>query len=85
MIRAHAGWHGTRLLYVAMTVLMAVIASPAVAEESSAPSSFAHLFNGKDLTGWVPVNTEPDTWSVVGGELHCTGIPRLYLPGVGGL
>ena len=22
------------------------------------------LFNGKDLTGWVNVNTDPDTWSV---------------------
>src|SRR5262245_38756643 len=25
------------------------------------------LFNGKDLTGWVNVNTAPDTWKVENG------------------
>ena len=25
------------------------------------------LFNGKDLTGWVNVNTAPETWSVEKG------------------
>jgi hypothetical protein len=33
------------------------------------------LFNGKDLTGWVNVNTAPDTWSVRDGLLICTGKP----------
>ncbi len=33
------------------------------------------LFNGKDLTGWVDVNTSPDTWSVKGGLLICKGKP----------
>ena len=33
------------------------------------------LFNGKDLTGWVNVNTAPDTWSVRDGLLVCTGKP----------
>lgn len=36
---------------------------------------FRDLFNGKDLTGWVNVNTEPDTWSVRDGLLICTGKP----------
>ena len=31
------------------------------------------LFNGKDLTGWVNVNTEPDTWKVKDGLLICIG------------
>ncbi len=33
------------------------------------------LFNGRDLTGWVNVNTAPDTWSVRNGLLVCTGKP----------
>jgi hypothetical protein len=34
-----------------------------------------NLFNGKDLSGWVNVNTAPDTWSVKDGEIVCTGKP----------
>lgn len=33
------------------------------------------LFNGKDLTGWVDVNTSPETWSVKSGLLVCQGTP----------
>jgi hypothetical protein len=33
------------------------------------------LFNGKDLSGWVNVNTAPDTWSVKDGMIVCTGKP----------
>ena len=33
------------------------------------------LFNGKDLSGWVLVNTPPETWSVKDGMLVCTGKP----------
>lgn len=33
------------------------------------------LFNGKDLTGWVLVNTPPQTWTVKDGMLVCTGKP----------
>ncbi len=33
------------------------------------------LFNGKDLTGWVNVNTKPETWSVKDGLLVCSGQP----------
>ena len=33
------------------------------------------LFNGKDLTGWINVNTDPDTWKVKDGLLVCTGHP----------
>jgi hypothetical protein len=33
------------------------------------------LFNGKDLTGWVLVNTPADTWSVQDGMLICSGKP----------
>jgi len=33
------------------------------------------LFNGRDLTGWVNVNTDPDTWKVKDGLLVCSGKP----------
>lgn len=45
--------------------------SNAVAEELV----WRDLFNGKDLTGWVDVNTSPATWSVRDGLLICTGQP----------
>jgi 3-keto-disaccharide hydrolase len=37
--------------------------------------SFVDLFNGKDLSGWVNVNTDRDTWSVRDGLLVCSGHP----------
>jgi len=36
---------------------------------------FRSLFNGRDLSGWVNVNTAEDTWSVRDGLLVCTGHP----------
>lgn len=36
---------------------------------------FRDLFNGRDLTGWVDVNTSPETWSVRDGMLICSGQP----------
>ncbi len=43
----------------------------------STPNTFGDepLFNGKDLSGWVLVNTPPQTWSVQDGMLICTGKP----------
>jgi len=49
--------------------LAAKTASPA------AEPAFHDLFNGKDLSGWVDVNTSPETWSVRDGMLICTGKP----------
>ena len=36
---------------------------------------YRDLFNGKDLTGWVNVNTAEDTWRVKDGILICSGNP----------
>ena len=36
---------------------------------------FKPLFNGKDLSGWVDVNTSKETWHVEDGVLICTGNP----------
>lgn len=45
------------------------------ADTLSAAPQWVELFNGKDLTGWVNVNTGPDTWQVKDGLLVCTGLP----------
>jgi len=39
------------------------------------PPGFRDLFNGKDLAGWINVNTEPGTWTVRDGMLICSGRP----------
>lgn len=36
---------------------------------------FTDLFNGRDLTGWVDVNTSAETWVVSNGLLVCSGKP----------
>lgn len=36
---------------------------------------FVPLFDGASLDGWVNVNCAPETWVVVDGMIHCTGIP----------
>ncbi|MFN9718389.1 MAG: DUF1080 domain-containing protein [Planctomycetota bacterium] len=41
----------------------------------AAADDFRSLFNGKDLTGWVLVNTPKETWSVQNEMLVCTGKP----------
>jgi hypothetical protein len=38
-------------------------------------AGFVSLFNGKDLTGWVDVNTSAETWVVKDGLLVCKGLP----------
>ncbi len=44
------------------------------ADEAS-KDKFRPLFNGTDLSGWVLVNTPPETWSIKDGMLVCTGKP----------
>ncbi len=43
--------------------------------ETVSQSKWISLFNGKDLSGWVDVNTSKATWKAVDGELRCTGLP----------
>ena len=58
-------WAGVSVLCVAL-----VAAGAAQHEEGFRP-----LFNGKDLSGWVPVNTAPSTWTVRDGMIVCSGKP----------
>ena len=41
----------------------------------AAPAGTISLFNGKDLSGWIDVNTSPETWYVKDGLLICKGKP----------
>jgi hypothetical protein len=54
------------------SILVAVLWVSAAAQ--SIPV-FTDLVNGKDLTGWVNVNTAPDTWKARDGILVCSGRP----------
>ena len=60
------------MIRIVLTILAGVLPLPGA--ESPVPA-FRELFNGKDLTGWVNVNTNPDTWSVRDGVLVCSGRP----------
>ena len=39
------------------------------------PDGFVPLFNGRDLSNWVPINVSPETFSVRDGVIYCTGQP----------
>ena len=46
-----------------------------LAVRAAEPMQFRPLFNGKDLSGWVNVNTDDDTWTVRNKTLVCSGHP----------
>jgi hypothetical protein len=52
--------------------IVANLIAPLHAEDVPA---WRDLFNGKDLSGWVNVNTDKDTWTVKDGLLVCSGKP----------
>jgi hypothetical protein len=57
-----------------LTLLAAAWLTAPAAFAADVPA-FKDLFNGKDLTGWVDVNTSPETWTVRDGLLVCKGKP----------
>lgn len=61
---AHLLWFATALLPTTSVALFA----------DEVPR-FKPLFNGKDLSGWVNVNTDDDTWTVRDGLLIGSGQP----------
>jgi hypothetical protein len=63
------------LLLVLLTLQsLSLTPSKGVAEDA-AEEGFKPAFNGKDLTGWVAVNTAPSTWKMQDGMLICSGKP----------
>ena len=63
------------------TALLFALCASAIlhAGENEPPAGFVSLFNGKDLTGWVPVNVAPDTFTVRDGMIVISGIPTGYM------
>ena len=57
-----------------MSVAVAMLCVQVLAGTAETPI-FQDMFNGKDLSGWVNVNTADDTWSVRDGMIVCKGKP----------
>ena len=57
------------------TILCVLFTQVSPHAEPTQAGAFVDLFNGKDLAGWVDVNTSPETWRVEDGLLICTGLP----------
>ncbi len=55
-----------------LSIILLFICTSAYGEPKS---PFRPLFNGRNLDGWVRVNTAPSTWSVRDGMIICTGKP----------
>ena len=60
---------------LAFSVVIAALVAFSSGSAAFQLPAYRDLFNGKDLTGWVNVNTDPDTWSVRDGMIVCKGKP----------
>lgn len=56
-------------------LLLSAPLSAADAPGDAQDDGFRPLFNGKDLSGWVNVNVDEDTFQARDGVIHCTGKP----------
>lgn len=64
------------LSWMAMALALTGIVAPHLSAANEDEESFRPLFNGKNLDGWVVVNTAPSTWSFnEEGYLVCSGKP----------
>jgi 3-keto-disaccharide hydrolase len=64
--------------YFAAIALSLAVAPLAPLEQAPAPNhipQFVDMFNGKDLSGWVNINTAEDTWKIRDGMVICSGRP----------
>lgn len=71
----------TRLLSRAMGCALAcglLLSSASMAQQRPKPPGerWVELFNGKDLSGWVPVGNEK--WTVEDGAIHGQGVTKEY-------
>jgi hypothetical protein len=62
-----------------LSALVSLIAATALMAAEPDKDGFVPLFNGKDLSGWVPVNVHPKTFFVKDGEIVTTGQPIGYM------
>jgi len=62
-------------LLVAVSLVMPLTCFVTAALADDTETGFQPLFNGRDLDGWVAVNTAASTWKVSEGMLICSGKP----------
>jgi hypothetical protein len=62
-----------RSLVITLRLVVCVVC--AGSSSTRADEDFRPLFNGKDLSGWVPVNVAPETFTVRDGIIVSTGKP----------
>lgn len=60
--------------FLLLASLLFLIPSLSTAQEAGS-LAFKPLFNGKNLDGWVDVNTSKETWKIKNGTLICSGKP----------
>ena len=58
--------------YAAVALVVSLDVGPIRAEDAD---GFVPMFNGRDLTGWVPLNVAEDTFFVRDGMIVTTGVP----------
>lgn len=56
-------------------IILMLFSIQAVHAQQSDVLAFRPLFNGKNLDGWIDVNTSKETWKVKNGTLICSGLP----------
>ncbi len=76
-------WSETCLVCAAMVALLGSVGCQGVSGPVS-PSRKVSLFNGKDLSGWKRVVSDPNAdvrkvWSVKDGVIRCEGRPTGYI------
>jgi hypothetical protein len=62
---------------LAMVIAFSLIPTVSADDKQSVneKDAFVALFNGKDLSGWIPINVRPDTFVVRDGLIVCSGKP----------
>ena len=60
---------------IVLTCLSVAMLAGCASNPTSQAPRFHPLFNGRDLSGWINVNTAPDTWTMANSTLICTGDP----------
>jgi hypothetical protein len=67
------------LIVVLWTLGGTLHANPSTSAKAASASGAISLFNGRNLDGWINVNTAPETWLVRDETLVCTGKPSGFL------
>jgi hypothetical protein len=66
--------HAARFCFT-LAAMLAVTVAAFADDQPKEDEGFVSLYNGKDLSGWVPLNVEKDTFQPREGLIYCTGQP----------